>query len=135
MLPIILQAAIRSAVLIFAVWFGLKVLRIRNPHILMTAWQMVLVTSLLMPFLVGRATFTLTSAPLPFLQILSSEPMPFFAPASKQALPVAHSRIIDWGAVCSTIYFFVAGLLILRLLVGVALTWRLCRLALPVCEG
>ena len=43
----------------------LKVLRVRNPHILMATWQSVLVVSLLMPFLLGWAKVPLPSATLP----------------------------------------------------------------------
>jgi hypothetical protein len=59
MLPIILDAAIRSTVLAAAVFVGLKLLRITNPHIQMAVWQMVLVASLLMPILIETTAFTL----------------------------------------------------------------------------
>jgi hypothetical protein len=46
MLAIIFEAAIRSSVLIVAIWIGLKALRVSNPHILMSTWRLVLFASL-----------------------------------------------------------------------------------------
>jgi beta-lactamase regulating signal transducer with metallopeptidase domain len=133
MLPIILEAAIRSMVLVVAILLGLKLLRVRNPHILMAAWQMVLVTSLLMPFLVGWATFPLPSATLPIHQMLATDPAILFSPSSGRVLPdVRSSPIIHWRAICSAIYLVVAAFLMLRLLIGTVLTWKLCRSAFPV---
>lgn len=43
----------------------LKALRVRNPHIQMAAWQMVLVASLSMPVLVAVAQLAVTPAGLP----------------------------------------------------------------------
>ena len=65
MLPIILEAAIRSMVLTAVIWLGLTALRITNPHILIAAWQLVLLVSLLMPFLVGSVRIPVPSAALP----------------------------------------------------------------------
>ena len=59
MLPILLEAAIRSLILAAVVWLGLTLLRVRNPHIQMAMWQLVLAASLSMPFLVQWAAFTL----------------------------------------------------------------------------
>ena len=42
MLPVVVDAAVRSALLLVVVLLALKALRVRNPHILMAAWQMVL---------------------------------------------------------------------------------------------
>ena len=43
MLAILAESALRSLVLGSAVWVGLHLLRIRNPHVHMTSWAMVLV--------------------------------------------------------------------------------------------
>lgn len=136
MLPIILEAAIRSIVLAGVIWLALKALRISNPHVLMAVWQIVLVVSLLMPFLVGRATFALPSSTLPpvalpVAQILSTEPV-VLRSLSPLVVPHIESAIVDWRMVASSIYLLVAAVLALRLLVGAALTWQLCRSAVPV---
>jgi beta-lactamase regulating signal transducer with metallopeptidase domain len=143
MLPVILEAAIRSMVLAGAVWLGLKALRITNPHILMAAWQMVLVASLFMPLLACWAAFPVSPTVLPLRQMLSIESANFFAtpaaqvlsqaPPAPPALPV-RPPTVDWRLACSAIYVAIAAFLMLRLLVGSALTWRLCRSASPVQE-
>jgi beta-lactamase regulating signal transducer with metallopeptidase domain len=134
MLPIILEAALRSMVLVVLVALALQALRVRSPHILMAAWQMVLVVSLLMPFLVGWTKHTPAPAGLPIPQVLSTGPAIFFAPAYEQVLIDVGSRVTDWRTVWLAIYLLVALLLMLRLLVGSVLTWRLSRSALPVRE-
>src|SRR5580704_18207404 len=135
MLPVILEAAIRSTVLAVAIWLGLKVLRVRNPHILMATWQSVLVVSLLMPFLLGWAKVPLPPATLPIQQLLPADPAIFFSPASGPVAPgVRSSPIVDWHTICASIYWLVAAFLLLRLLIGALMTWKLCRSALPVRE-
>ena len=134
MLPIIVEAAIRSLLLAAAIWLGLKLLRITNPHVLMAVWQLVLILSLCMPLLVDWAKFTLPPATLPIPRLLATEPTFFFAPPPQRAMPHDMSPTLDWRTVCSSIYLLVATFLMLRLLVGATLTWRLCRSALPVRE-
>ena|ERR1700716_273547 len=65
MLAILAESALRSLVLGSAVWVGLNLLRVRNPHVHMTSWVMVLVASLSMPLLMHWATVTITLDPLP----------------------------------------------------------------------
>jgi beta-lactamase regulating signal transducer with metallopeptidase domain len=133
MLPVILEAAIRSTVLL-----ALKALRVRNPHILMAAWQMVLVASLLMPFLVGFAPFTLAPPGLPVPDIAAPGLADLIVavavptPALSEMAPA--EAAIDWLAVCTRLYLLVAAWLMVRLLAGCLLTWRLCRTAVPVAE-
>lgn len=132
MLPIILEAAIRSAVLIAVIWLGLTILRIRNPHIQMAVWRITLVASLLMPFLVGWPAITLPPAALPLHQILPLDQAVFVSAPSETVSPGLPSPVIDWRTVATAGYLSVAAFILLRLLVGIALTWRLCRSALPV---
>jgi hypothetical protein len=62
MLAILAESALRSLVLGSAVWVGLRLLRVRNPHVHMTSWAVVLVASLTMPLLMHWTTVTV---PLP----------------------------------------------------------------------
>ena len=41
-------------------WIGLNLMRVRNPHVHMTCWAMVLVASLSMPLLMHWTTVTVT---------------------------------------------------------------------------
>jgi len=138
MLPVILEAAVRSLVLGVAVWLAVTVLRVTNPHILTAIWRIVLIASLLTPFLIGRATLQLPAAGLPIRQvhqILATDPAVFLAPAPARAVPdVKPSPVIDWQIVITSIYLLVAAVLPLRLSIGTVLTWRLCRSAKPLCE-
>jgi len=137
MLRIVLEGSIRSTLLLVAVLLALKLLRVRNPHTQTAAWRMVLAASLLMPFLLGRATFAVMPAALPILAVGPAD----LAGLATQAVPqspvdaeTAGSAGIDWLAISLAVYLMVAGLLGLRLLVGCALTWRFCRSAAPVRE-
>src|ERR1700727_2262967 len=115
MLPVILEAAIRSMVLAVPIWLGLKGLRVRNPHVLMTTWQTVLVVSRLMPFLVGWAKLHLPSAALPIQQLLPAEPAIFFSPPSGRVAPDlrSSSAIVDWRTICASIYWLPAPFFLL----------------------
>jgi len=132
MLPLVLEAAIRSMLLVVAIWLGLRVLRVRNPNIEMAAWQLVLLASLLMPFLIGWAPVSLPSNTLPIPQFLlpdlATSPAAVVAPVA----PLIEAQSVGWRAVATSIYLAVAALLMLRLAVGCALTWRLCRSAVPI---
>jgi hypothetical protein len=61
--------AIRSSVLIVAIWIGLKALRVSNPHILMSTWRLVLFASLASPFLVGHPIYTIGADLVPALLV------------------------------------------------------------------
>ena len=65
MLAILAESALRSLFLGGVVWIGLNLLRVRNPHVHMTSWVMVLVASLSMPLLMHWTTVTVTVDALP----------------------------------------------------------------------
>ncbi|HML12501.1 MAG TPA: M56 family metallopeptidase, partial [Xanthobacteraceae bacterium] len=155
MLALLLESALRSLLLGAAVWLGLKLLRVKNPHAQMTAWTLVLVASLAMPGLMRLVTVTLPAAPpAPLAQIIWPAPAPAAierlpqperpirsdpraaADAAASAPPVAAApaarRAVDWRAVAMAVYALVGGMLLARLIVGLLLTWRLARAARPV---
>ena len=74
MLDLLLESALRSLALGAVVWFGLALLRVRNPRAHMTAWTVVLVASLAMPALMHRLTVSIPAAapPLRVVESLSS---------------------------------------------------------------
>jgi hypothetical protein len=65
MLAILAESALRSLLLGGVVWIGLNLLRVRNPHLHMTSWAMVLLASLSMPLLMHWTTVTVTVDALP----------------------------------------------------------------------
>src|SRR5262249_48625916 len=147
-----------------AVWLALKLLRVRNPHVQMTAWTLVLVASLAMPLLMRVVTVTVPDAPpSPLAQIVW--PAPAIAPPALEVAPqpgqasrsapvsAAHeatarplaaateaaeavARVgVDWLTLATAAYALGAAVLLLRLVIGLALTWRLARAARPVRAG
>jgi len=139
MLAIVLDGAVRSALLLVVVLLALKALRVRNPHVLMAAWQMVLAASLSMPLLVALARLALPAPGLALAEILPTDlasrvaPM-LAAPALPETASNSEPPAVDWLAIASWLYVAVAGWLVLRWLLGCLLMWRLCRSAAPVWE-
>jgi beta-lactamase regulating signal transducer with metallopeptidase domain len=138
MLPVVLDAAVRSALLLVVVLLVLKALRVRNPHILMAAWQMLLAASLSMPLLVTLARLAVPSHGLPLPEMLPTDLASFVAPAPVAPSPEVSADVqpasVDWLGLAFWLYLLVAGSLMVRWLVGCVLMWRLCRAAVPVCE-
>ena len=64
-LAILAESALRSLLLGGVVWIGLNCLRVRNPHVHMTCWIVVLAASLSMPLLMHWTTVTVTLRALP----------------------------------------------------------------------
>ncbi|MEY9189939.1 M56 family metallopeptidase [Bradyrhizobium ottawaense] len=143
MIATLAEAALRSLVLGGVVWFGLNLFRVRNPHVHMTAWVVVLLASLAMPFVMHWPTLTITRLPLPvvvpddFLPAdisMLETPQPALPVAPGIAIaPQARSGLsINWWLIATIIYAGIAGLLLLRLAIGLCLTWRLARAAKPM---
>ena len=160
MLALLLELALRLLALAGVAWLALKLLRVRNPHVQMTVWTVVLLASLSMPVLMRWATVTIpvgsppsqlakiasVSLGLHLEAIRSLEAIDSAAGPTPSALPPPASvepslpgrrsdRIagrLDWRAAATGIYVVVAGVLLLRLLIGLMLTWRLARRARPV---
>ncbi|MBW7970500.1 M56 family metallopeptidase [Bradyrhizobium sp. BR 10289] len=143
MIATLAEAALRSFVLGGVVWFGLNLFRVRNPHVHMTAWVVVLIASLAMPFVMHWPTLTITRLPLPVAMpddfppadmsmLETPQPALPIAPHPAVAPPVKSVVSINWWLLATLVYAGVAGLLLLRLAIGLGLTWRLARAAKPV---
>ena len=150
MLTILAEAALRSFVLGSAVWLGLILFRVRNPHVHMASWVVVLAASLAMPLLMHWTKVTITLQPLlqPLPVVVADHVWPAessLPEALRASLPpefgiavATHGEIhsaIDWWTLATVIYACVAGIMLLRLAVGIRLTWRLVRGAKPIGEG
>jgi BlaR1 peptidase M56 len=145
MLAILAESALRSLLLGSAVWVGLNLLRARNPHVHMTCWIMVLVASSAMPLLMHWTAVTIIRDALPepaaeHLWPAGSavpEPVGGSLPSELGAPFAAHSEpyaAVNWFAIATITYESVAGLLLLRLAIGIHLTWRVVRAAKPMHE-
>src|ERR1700730_8432337 len=109
MLAILAESALRSLVLGSVVWVGLNLLRVRNPHVHMTSWILVLVASLSMPLLMHWTKLTIMLDPLPVA--MPENPWPDQGPLQEplrsslpsefgiNAAPGAIHRAFDWRGV------------------------------------
>ena len=133
MIATLAEAALRSFVLGGVVWFGLNLFRVRNPHVHMTAWVVVLLASLAMPFVMHWPTLTIDrlplSVPVPdelwpadISMLETPQPALPIAPGAAIAPPVKSVASIDWWLVATVVYAGVASLLLLRLAIGLGLT-------------
>lgn len=142
MIATLAEAALRSLVLGGVVWFGLNLFRVRNPHVHMTAWVVVLLASLAMPFVMHWPTVTITRLPSPVsvpadvmpVDISTFEmPQPMQPMTPGAAIPPSKNGVsINWWLIATVIHAGVASLLLLRLAIGLCLTWRLARAARPI---
>jgi hypothetical protein len=161
MLELLAESALRSIALGGAVGFGLMLLRVCSPQLRMTAWTGVLVAALAMPALTPWMRLTLPPSyshdlgeiAWPHLPSLS---MPSATPAVRHDLPreEAHDILLDtphetprqtprqippgagwhiiyWRAWATAAYALVAGVMVLRLLMGWLLMGRVARAARP----
>jgi hypothetical protein len=159
MLALLMEAALRSLLLGLAVWLGLRIFRVHSPHLQMTAWTVVLVASLAMPMLMQGLTVRVPAGPPKLVKIvrvprervpdvLTSSYLPdvrAFSPSDVETGQASRPRIapparIDWRSaagwwsLATALYLLVAGVMLFRLLFGLAVTWRLCRAAQPIRE-
>jgi len=141
MLWLLVDSALRSLVLGAAVWLGLRLVRVRNPEVELTAWTIVLAVALAMPLLMRIAVVTIPArlaVPAAVVDIIPASPVAPFEtsefPAEASAAPPSQTidRPIDWRALAEGTYLLVAGVLTLRLSTGVAMLWRVSRRARPV---
>ncbi|SFP57877.1 Signal transducer regulating beta-lactamase production, contains metallopeptidase domain [Bradyrhizobium sp. Ghvi] len=143
MIAALAEAALRSFALGGVVWIGLRLFRVRNPHIHMTAWVVVLLASVAMPVVMHWPTLTIDRLPLsvpvpdeswPTNISMLERPQPSLpiAPDATIAATRKAGISINWWMVATVVYVGIASLLLLRLAIGLCLTWRLARAAKPV---
>jgi beta-lactamase regulating signal transducer with metallopeptidase domain len=152
MLVQLLEAAVRSFVLGGAVWLSLWLLRVRNPQIRMIAWTVVLIAALSMPVVMHWVTVPIPAhSPPPDVAIThqsatvtspawrtESPPKEMGSPSATESTGSAGGHpqepfsgapvaAIDWQVLTTGLYLLVVGVLLLRLVIGLALTWRVLR--------
>src|SRR5579862_8914417 len=130
MLIILAEAALRSLLLGGIVWGALAIFRVRNPHIQMFSWATVTVTHHVPVQATGPVSWP-EALPLEPLQDLGESLSEIAAPATTT---IGGHAAPDWAAIATAIYAMVAGFLLLRLVIGLRLTWQIARSARPVDE-
>ncbi len=119
MIPLIAEAAVRSAVLAVVVWLGIAAFRVNSAQIEKMIWTTVLAGAMAMPVLVHwnlAPAFPATSFALPSI-----------------AIQGFHVGVPHYGrAIIAIVYATVSLALLIRFTVGVCRIWRIRHKALPV---
>ena len=144
MLEALAGAALRTLLLALLVELGLRLLRVRYAQLLLAAWSAVVVASLAMPILQRYAMITIP-VPLDLPVLLAGLPdtagpatdaasvaTPVVAAAVQHDVAPVHQ--VAWRFWLTVGYFAVAAMLLLRLLVGLFLSWHLIRGARPIAD-
>jgi hypothetical protein len=137
MLEALLGAALRTLVLALLVELGLRILRVRHPQLLLAVWTAVLTASLAMPVLQRYVLITVPVAvdlPVSFVDLAAPEvpatdAVPGVTPAAAAAV---HGGGPAWRLWLTAFYLIVTGAMLLRLMVGLVLSWNLLRAARPI---
>jgi BlaR1 peptidase M56 len=142
MIETLFLCALRSIALATIVRLALKIFRLRHPEVQLTAWTFVLAASLLMPVTTRLAAYTFPTAPFAtpiiayVVPLLSDEEQrPAFSAGAPEegAMREAPTSVVDDAMMAaSLVYSGVAGLMLLRVAVGLLLTFRLARAAEPL---
>lgn len=127
----LVQAALRTLALTVLVGAGLALFRVRNPHHQLAAWTAVLAVALVMPLLMqGMVIVVPTEVAARTVTIVEfAAPPAAFAEAAMLppagASPSGAGGGFAWRWLVLGVYFAVAGVMLLRLGVGLVLTARL----------
>jgi beta-lactamase regulating signal transducer with metallopeptidase domain len=151
MLEVVVRAAICTLLLAFAVQLCLWTLRVRHSKLLLSAWTAVLIASVAMPALqrvMPSAVPTLLSrpfwpagivtpgirAPLSPMPVISSSVISSaISPSGATTAPASEPHgTFAWRKRLTGAYVLVASLFLLRLLLGLILSWRMLRATHPV---
>ena len=130
---VLVQAALRTVGLAAVVGAALFLFKVRNPHHQLAAWSAVLLGALAMPLLVTWMVVEVPVTPVTVPAGKIAEPLMLSAAGSDLApmatvpgdlLPQAKESF-DWSTVATIIYAGGAGILLLRLVIGLVLTARI----------
>jgi beta-lactamase regulating signal transducer with metallopeptidase domain len=132
MLAVLLESAVRTLLLAVGVGLCLKILRVRSVQGQLTIWTVVLFAALSMPLLMQWTTIELPSPSSTAAWIGPPSPISVITVQTGSPASAPDSPGIDWQAVVFAGYWIVAGLLLIRLMIGLALTWRMYRGANPL---
>lgn len=130
-LGILVSTAVRLLLLGAATWVALRLLRVRNPHVEVLAWRLLLLAGMALPVLLlsGMAPTLTTSLALP-LVLTGGGSMS----TSAWAETIAGPGDFPSASVLLSIYLVVALSLLLRLAAGVVSLWRIAARAHSTAE-
>ena len=135
MVELLLESAVRSLGIGVVVWIVLRLARLRNPQGLSLIWTAVLLSALTMPMLMTAMEAAMRSAPAAAVAwIPSASPvMPLLGPLDSQNI-AGSSPHIDGSTWMAIVYGSVAGVVLVRLLVGLLRGQRLRRRAVRLSQ-
>lgn len=130
----IAEAALRSLILVAVFGALLAILKIRDSRVQSAAWRAALIASLAMPALMQILVLHIGAVPAD--SALLALPITQAATIGTKATPsIATAPVLSWMVVAWWLYLAGAGFFALRLLAGLALTWRMTRRAEPIRES
>jgi beta-lactamase regulating signal transducer with metallopeptidase domain len=146
MLEVVVRAAICTLLLALVLKLFLWTLRVRHPQLLLSAWTAVLIASLAMPALqlfitsAVPASLSRSFSPAGIVNLRVAEQLPSLSAISSTILSsgatatrgLKTNQQIAWRTWLTGGYALVATLLILRLLLGLVLSFRMLRATQPV---
>ena len=135
MLSVLGEAALRTLLLAVVVGCGLRLLRIRQPPLLLVAWTVVLGTSVFMPMLARIAPLSIPVIPV-FPTMLVDDTGDALASTAMQMLstkgPLDEQPQRSLCCLFEAVYVVVAAAIASRVLLGVVLSLRLLAKSVPV---
>jgi len=136
-----LESAFRSLMMATVVWAGIKVLRVNNVVVQKTAWILVLIAALAMP---GLMRWNLpqhrAAVVVPVQELMpkvvdapavSTTTITIFPPATATSAPIKRWSFSDWKSFVAPVYLTICAVLLLRLIVGLAMAFRIWHRAEP----
>lgn len=114
MIAVLIEAAVRSSVLMLAAWLLIRALRVSNPRVERFGWLSVLAASIAMPF--AMQAFRWPAALTPSA--------PWLPDASIGAMTISESTL-GWSVILIATYVGVLTVLSLRQVVGLVRLWRI----------
>ena len=141
MLELIVSSAVRTLVLAVIVGLVILVLRVRQPRLQLIAWTAVMGASLAMPMLEHAPALRVSTAislPPALAGFVPIKPMAAPVPAAQantRKAAAARPSPYAWQLWVSVLYLTVTVFMLLRLMLGLALSWRLLREAKSVRDG
>ena len=138
MMLLLVEAAVRTLLLGLVVGCALKLCRVRNPQVEMTAWVTVLAAGLAMPLLMQWTLFRLPTALVVLPHVLIADVVPadhlraldLHIHAGAVPMPAGDGRSLL--TLLPYLYGTIAAILLLRLATGLMVTWRIVRDARPI---
>jgi TonB family protein len=123
-LEIVANAAVRLMLLAAIVWLVLRAFRVRNAHLEALVWRLTVLAGLALPALLHWRVAPSFTTPIETREIVAAIPG-----ATIGMAPGSTATLTTIGA---SLYLLVTSVLLVRLIVALAVMWRISRVARPM---